>query len=270
MADRTSTNPASGSAPRAGASAAARAERPVYNPAAAKGRRRPSLVGLGLILMILASVGFWYVVQSLDERQTYVIANRTIEPWDVLSASDLATVQANLGNDVAALMPAQVQSLYGQWAIGRIPEGTLITPGMFQVPPLSSEEEADSIILQLDLPAGEAPFGTLEPGDTVALIGRENPLDGSLPGAPDEAGAGGTPQAPLTLIGILQLERQQGGGFYYILPPSEALRLKHMVGRYTASSDRQLWKLGAELTPEIIQQALNEQNVRDGLVAPAS
>ena len=243
----------------------------MFNPGAVKGKRRPSLVGVGLVLMVLAGFGFWYIVQSLDERQTYVIASRTIEPWEVLSASDLTTVEANLG-DALALTPPQVPSLYGQWAIGRIPEGTLITPGMFQLPPLSSEAEADSIILQLSIPAGEAPFGTLAPGDTVAMIGRETPQgDGILdPDLADGLEGAGPALAPLTLIGILQLEQMQGGSFYYILPPSEALRLKHMVNRYTTSTDRQLWKLGANLTPEIIQQALDEQNARDGLSSPTN
>ena len=218
--------------------------------------------------MAVAGFGFWYVVQSLDERQTYVIATRTIEPWEVLTGGDLTTVQANLG-DAAAMTPAQARSLFGQWAVGRIPEGTLITPGMFQQPPLSSDAEADSIILQLALPAGEAPFGTLEPGDTVAMIGRENPVGAAATGETDGS------QAPLSLIGILRLERMQGGSFYYILPPSEALRLKHTVSRYTSATDRELWKLGASITPEIIQQALRRAEqpgalTRAGIAASAS
>ena len=244
------------------ASGGARTARPVYNPGSVKGKRRPSLVGLGLLLMVGAGFGFWWVVQSLDVRETYVITSRTLEPWDVLSTADLITVQADIG-EAAALTPAQVQSVLGQWAVGRVPEGTFITPGMFAPPPLSSEEEADSIILPLAIPAGEAAFGTLQTGDTVAMIGRENPV-GGIEALDGDAATGAEPQqAPLSLIGILRLERMQGGNFYYILPPSDALRLEHMVNRYLASSDRKLWKLGADITAEIIQQALDEQNARE-------
>ena len=235
----------------AGASAAPGQARPIFNPGAVRGKRRPSLMLLGVILMAGSGFGFWYTLQSFDERQKYVVTTRTIERWEVLTTADLTTVDAHIGN-ASALMPTQVSAVLGQWATGRIPQGTLITPGMFAQPPLSNPDEADSIVVEIPLPAGELSHGTIESGDKLALIGRESP-EGSDPSAAGE----------WTLITILQIEVVDGGRFFYVLPPSEALALEHIVNRYLQAPERKLWKLGANLSAEDVQAALDEQNARE-------
>jgi len=223
-------------------------------------QRRGGLLVLGLVLVFGAGTGFWLVLQSVDQRAEYLVTARTIARWEVAQAADFALVEADVGT-ASALTADRAGAVVGKWATGRIPAGTLVTEGLFETPPLSGEGEADRVLIQVSLPSGEAPFGTLATGDTVALIGRapEAALGGAaaaLGGGPvDLSGAAGA----LGLIGVLQLEFVQGDNIYYVVTPEEALAIKSIVDRYSAASDRTMLKLGFGLAVEDLTAALDAQ-----------
>lgn len=220
-------------------------KRRVAVPGAQQNQRRTGLLAVGLVLVFGAGFGFWLVLQSVDQRGEYLIAARTIQRWEVARAQDFAVVEAHVG-DASALAVDRSGAVLGKWATGRIPAGTIITEGLFEAPPLSAEDEADKVLIQVGLPASEAPFGTLDTGDTVALLGRE-------PAGPDgQVGA-------LGLIGVLRLEFVQGDAIYYVVTPQEALAIKETIDRYTAASDRTMLKLGFGLTVGDLVDALDEQ-----------
>ena len=204
---------------------------------------------VGLVLIAGSAVGFWYVVESVDERQTYVVASRTIEQWAIVSADDFTTVEAHLGEAAAMTVP-ELGAVLGTWSTGRIPAGSFVTGGMFALPPLSGPEEADRVLIQVALPASEVAFGTLEAGDTVALIGRE--ADQGALGL-----EGGAEQTERTLIGVLTLEFVQGGSIYYTVDPVRALDILSKIERFESASDRLMWKMGFDLTEADIVRALS-------------
>ena len=208
-------------------------------------QRRGGLLVLGLVLVFGAGAGFWFILQSVDQRAEYLVAARTIERWEVAAPSDFAVVEAYVGT-ASALTGDRAGAVVGLWATGRIPAGTLVTEGMFEAPPLSGEGDSDSVLIQVSLPSGDAPFGTLDTGDTVALLGRETE------GLGGEAG-------PLGLIGVLQLEFVQGDNIYYVVAPAEALAIKNTIDRYSAASDRTMLKLGFDLAIEDLVAALDAQ-----------
>lgn len=217
-----------------------------------------SLMLLGLALVAGSAFGFWYVLQSVDTRQPYVVAARDIARWDRVSSADFMLVEANIG-DAAAMSAGQMGPVYGQWAAGPIPAGTFVTPGMFRPPPLSSEDEARSIVIQFSLPAEDISYGALETGDTIALIGREIPVGPAQGlGAADSLDAGLAPPEPeLSLLGVLRLDSVQGDNIVYVVEPARALEIQKLVGRYLAADDRQIWRLGIDLTAVDIQRALD-------------
>ena len=219
--------------------------RQVALPGSQQKQRRNGLLLLGLLLVFGAGFGFWLVLRSINERAEYLVAAQTIERWEVAQAKDFTVVEANVGK-ASALTVDELDAVLGKWATGRIPAGTLVTEGLFESPPLSGEDETDKVLIQVRLPSGEAPFGTLSTGDTVALLGRES------------AGVDGQAVA-LGLIGVLRLEFVQGDDIYYVVTPEEALEIKSTVDRYTAAADRTMLKLGFGLTIDDLVGALQRQ-----------
>lgn len=226
--------------------------RPVAVPGDAN-RRRLGLALIGFVIMAGTAVGFWYVLQSVDQRSQYVVAARDIARWESVSSADFRLVEANIG-DASAAVASQMGAIYGQWAAGPIPAGTFITPGMFAQPPLSSGAEAGSIVIQVSLPTDEVSYGALETGDTIALIGRETLAD---PAQGLGADTGFAQAPPLSLIGVLRLDNVQGGNAVYVVAPAKALEIQNLVQRYLAATDRQIWRLGSDLTADDIQRALD-------------
>lgn len=207
---------------------------------------------LGLVLVLGSGFGFWFILRSVDDRSEYLVAARTFERWDVARGSDFTVVEANVGTGTA-LAAHQSGSVVGKWATGRIPAGTFITAGLFEAPPLSSESEADRVLIEVQLAAADAPFGTLEAGDTVALLGRETGEDGS---------------GDLGLIGVLQLDFVEGNSLFYVVTPDEALAIKNTVDRFAGAADRTMLKLGFGLTTEDLVAALDARAAGSDSVAP--
>ena len=205
-------------------------------------RRKPAggvrggLLLLGVLLVVASGGAFWYILRELDVRQEYLVTVRTIERREVVRQSDFGVIEANLG-DGQGLPPRLVSVVAGRWATGRIPAGTIITPGMFQAPPLSNDEEADKVLIEVSLPGGEAPGGALATGDKVALFGAEV--------VDLEIG-----ESEVGLIGVLELDLVAGDEITYVVTPSEAKAIQELVDRYMASTDRRIWKLGSDLSTE--------------------
>ncbi|MCY3663643.1 MAG: hypothetical protein OXH28_12595 [bacterium] len=211
---------------------------------------RGGLLLLGLVLVVASGGGFWYVLQTVDERQEYVVTARTIERWEIANPADFAVVEANVGD--AGALPAQFLGIMvGRWATGRIPAGTLVTPGMFETPPLSSDEEAGKVLIEVSLPAGEAPLGELKAGDRLALFGAEaTGLGLDDPGLGLDDPGLGVAEPAVSLIGILTLDFVEGDSLIYLVTPPEAKAIQDTVDRYSRASERSIWKLGSDVSAE--------------------
>ena len=210
------------------------------------GQRRGGVRGwlllLGLAMVVGSGLGFWYVLDSVDQRQGYLMTTRTIKRWEVATVGDFTAVEANLGNALG--VPVEfVDLLVGKWATGRIPAGTVVTPGMFRTPPLSGEDEVDKVLIEVGLPAGEAPFGTLEEGDRLALFGAEPSELSELSELDGQASS-------VRLLGVLIVEDVEKGQLFYTVTPEQAKAIESLVDRYTASADRRIWKLGFDITED--------------------
>lgn len=225
-----------------------------------KGGVRGGLLLFGLLLIAGAVGGFWYVLMSLDERQQVLVAARDIQRWDLVSAGDFTTTEANVG-EASALGVNRLDALVGRWATGSIPAGTIVTEGMFQSPPLSGEEETDKVIIEVGLPGDEVPFGGMETGDKLALFGRE-----AAPSGPDGDPLG---EGDYGLIGVLTLDFVLDGRLIYIVTPDEALAIHDIVDRFNGASDRRIWKLGFGITLESLQD-IYERWLTGSAGAPAS
>ncbi|MDE0654216.1 MAG: hypothetical protein OXI26_11245 [bacterium] len=212
--------------------------RQVAVPGAAtqKGNVRRGLLLLGVVLVAAAGFAFWFILQQLDAREEYLVTTRTIERWEISRPEDFAVVEAHLGG-ASGLEPEFLYLVVDRWATGRIPQGTVVNPSMFQPPPLSSDEDSNKVLIQVSLPAGEAPGGSLEAGDKIAMFGAE-PTDDEL----DEPLVG--------LIGVLELDFVEGDKLTYLVTSAEAKAIQEVVDRYNGAAERRIWKLGFDLSIE--------------------
>ncbi len=215
-------------------------ERQVAVPGAAAKRKtrdqgvRGGLLLLGLLLVVLSGGAFWYILREMDTRQEYLVAARPIEQQEVVGPGDFGVVAANLGA-AEGVPPEFVDLLVGKRASGSIPANTIVTPGMFHSPPLSGADEVGKVLIEVSLPAGEAPGGSLADGDRIALLGVE--FSESAAASP-------------TLIGVLELPSVQGDVIRYVVTPEEAEAIQGIVRRYEAATDRRMWKLGFDVSAE--------------------
>ena len=235
-----SDSPPEREAPPVASSAPRAPRRQVAVPGARK-QRRGGLLLLGVALVLGAGLGFMFILESIDQRSSYLVAARTIQRWEITTAEDFISVEAHLG-DAHGLTADHLQTVVGKWATGRIPAGTIITGGLFETPPLSNDEEADRTLVRVTLPAAEAPFSVLNTGDTVALLGVETDTEGVT--------------GELGLIGVLTLEFVDGDSVYYVTTPDQALDIMSVVDRFTRAQDRAILKLGVDLTADDIVAAL--------------
>ena len=218
--------------------------RQVFTPRASL-QRRTGLLVLGVVLVLITGFAFWLVLQSVDTRQDYLVASRDIQRWKVIDGRDLDIVQANVG-DAAGLRSTSknIQDVRGQWALGDIPAGTILTAGMFGPPPLASEDDSGKVLIEVSLPQSEAPDGYLEAGERIALIGAESlgENQASFPG----------------LIGVLELRDVFEDGIFYTVTPEEAIKIERIIGRYSSASERRIWKLNDDVTTEQLISVLGE------------
>ena len=239
MADKPKDAPSSGRVPVVPAAP----KRKITMPGAGK-QRRGGLLLLGVMLVAGAAFAFWYALQSVDMRGDYLVAARTINRWDIVSPTDFAVVEAHVGEG-KALPRESMHAVLGKWATGKIPAGSFVTQGMFEQPPLARGADTQNVLIQVSLPASEAPFEKLESGDTVALLGAETG------DSPD--------QVPrLGLIGVLTLDVVQGDKLFYVVEPQKALEIKFMVDRFKQANDRTILKMGTDLTAADIEAALSQ------------
>ena len=207
-----------------------------------KGNIRGGLLLLGLLLVVVSGAAFWYILQQMDVREQYLVTTGTIQRWEIVGPGDFTVVDANIGS-ADGVPPQFLGVMVGKWATGRIPGGTIVTPGMFQSPPLSSDEDAGKVLIEVSLPAGEAPGGTLKTGDKIAMFGAEFSEFSDVEAAEPSVG----------LIGVLELDFVRGGKITYVVTPTEAKAIQDVVDRYKAASDRRMWKVGFDIsTRELI------------------
>lgn len=143
--------------------------RPVETSVVRPVKRRPTWVIVGVLLVIVsAAIGAW-VFTSMSDRVSVVVAARTIEPGEVLEASDLAVVEMTRADDLRSVESRNQDQLLGLAARGPIPAGTLLNADLFadreQVVP------AGWTVVGASLAPGAAPIAALRPGDDVTVLG---------------------------------------------------------------------------------------------------
>lgn len=92
------------------------------------GWRDPRLLA-GLLLVLLSVAGIVALVQSLDSSDGYWAAKQDLVPGEVVDSSQLAVVQARLGDAADDYLPADEPFPEGSSVVGTVRQGELLPSG---------------------------------------------------------------------------------------------------------------------------------------------
>jgi len=143
--------------------------------------RNPIWLVAGVLLVVLSALGGVLLFTANDDRVDVVVAATDLLPGQPVERTDLRIAQVGVDEDVATVSPAGVEDLLGRQPTGRIPAGTLLSPGMF------ADELAlgpDEVVVGAALDPGEAPLSGIQVGVTVELLAIEAGAEAPAPDAP--------------------------------------------------------------------------------------
>lgn len=131
-------------------------------------RRQMPWIAAGVVLVVLTTLGFVFVGQSLSQRSPVIVAAGPIEAGQEISRADLRYVDVATDPGLSTLGPSEEALVIGSAARGPVPEGTPLTADMVvEASALVPEGEA---IVGAVLEPGRYPVSGLRAGDVVRLV----------------------------------------------------------------------------------------------------
>src|SRR6266545_1274418 len=121
---------------------------------------------VGMLLVLIALVGYWSVYRASTTRTPVLVAAHALSAGSVLHASDLRTGElAGDGRTMAALVPErELDALLGRTLSVAVPAGTPLPRAAL------GSRASGTAAFTLVLPAQHALVGQLAPGDRVSVL----------------------------------------------------------------------------------------------------
>ena len=149
-------------------------------------RRLDLRVAIGLLLMTVAVLGGASLIRNAQARTPVLVAAGSVQPGEVIQASDLRVAEISLPAGVSYLSASLEGEIEGRVAAEPLWDGKVLATGsVAETPPLAPGVVAITLLL----PPESAVGGSVRAGDKVAVL--------SSPGV-NEAGA--DQQSPATTI----------------------------------------------------------------------
>ena len=141
-----------------------------------------------MLLVVLSALGGVLLFTSNDDRADVLVAAAELQPGRPVERGDLRIGRVAAGDDVQSMPFVEAADVIGRYPVGRIPAGTMLSPGMFAADvPLG----ADEVVFGAALDPGEAPLSGLEIGAPVELLAVEAPDRRRSAGGAGDAGGDG-------------------------------------------------------------------------------
>lgn len=153
-------------------------------------RRRPTLIALGIALIVVCGLGTYWVVDRLSTTSQVVVAAADVAEGQVLSAEDLTTTEVNVPAGTSVVAGGELESLVGQRAVSPLQDGALLSPGQVSAERFPAPGTA---VVGIRVTAGQIPANDVDPGDPVQIVGT--PREGDDPPTGDAPVVNGTAHA---------------------------------------------------------------------------
>ncbi|WP_158600720.1 SAF domain-containing protein [Tessaracoccus antarcticus] len=168
-------------------------------PVATRAQRRPLLLVVSVLLVLLGAAGGALAWMSIGTAVDAVVARTPIQRGQVLSADDFVVVQVNPDPQLQMIPPGQIPSLVGQRASHDVAAGGLVPTSVAAqevLPP------AGETVIGLSLAPGFYPAMDLLVGDQVRVVMVE-PIYACAAGAPAATDSAAVPASSGCLDGQL-------------------------------------------------------------------
>ncbi len=144
--------------------------------------RNPGWVLGGVLLVLLSALGGVLLFTSRDDRREALVAVRDLAAGEQLQRDDLRVERIAVDGALDLVAPSALDGLVGQRAVGPVPRGTLLHPGMLSSADALGPDEMD---IGAALDAGEFPQSNIPLGTSVELlvVGAPEALPGADPAA---------------------------------------------------------------------------------------
>lgn len=135
--------------------------------AAVKGRRRPAMVVLTVVLAVVSSLVVVAVVNGAGQRVAVLVMTRDVAYGSVLTDADVGTAQVSRDPAVATISADGLASVIGQVATTDLHTGMLLAPSL--VAPLAPPVKGQ-VLVAIAIPASRMPVGSLAAGDQILVV----------------------------------------------------------------------------------------------------
>lgn len=130
-------------------------------------RRRPVLVAVGTLLILVAALASYLTFANLSNTISVVVTTGHIARGEAIEATDLGSMEIARGQVTSAITVAEAASIVGQYATVDLPPGSLITSATVQA---TLPIEPGMSIVGVAVTAGQLPSTGLTPGDRIRLV----------------------------------------------------------------------------------------------------
>lgn len=131
-------------------------------------RVRPRWIMAGVVALVLAALGAWYIVDSVQTQNHVVVLRHDVPRGSVLTAEALGQVTVGNVNGVSTVSADMIPSLVGKVALIDLAQGALLPDGAVSDHKVPGEGKS---LVGLVLAPGRVPAGTaLRAGSPVRLV----------------------------------------------------------------------------------------------------
>jgi Flp pilus assembly protein CpaB len=174
-------------------------------------RRLDLRVAIGLLLMTVAVLGGASLIRNAQARTPVLVAAGSVQPGEVIEASDLRVAEISLPAGVSYLSATMEGEIEGRVAAEPLWEGKILAPGsVAETPPLAP----GMVAITLLLPPESAVGGSVRAGDNVAVLSSPGVNEA---GVDQESSATTILLAEVPVLSVLQASTAEGEGLLVTL-----------------------------------------------------
>ncbi len=132
-----------------------------------KARRRPALIALSVVLVVVGGLASVFAFQSMSNAQQVLTVRETVHRGEVIEADDLMTLQIGVDPALRAVPAGQRDTVVGKRAALDISAGGVITSEQLTDEPVPGEGQS---LVGVSVTAAQLPSGQVRVGDRVRVV----------------------------------------------------------------------------------------------------